>query len=267
MPKLLIDAGNSRIKWALMHTQNGLDVHNRDVHNHSTLDELIAAWQSMSEPAHVWLASVRDEAFNNELISAVNRLWSLPVKRVTSVGAFLGVTNGYTQPAQLGCDRWAAMLAAFNLQNSSVLVVNVGTALTIDAIDATGLHLGGLISPGLNLQKNALLAGTNIPPLNFITYSDSITSSDSHGVDGEISLFANSTQKGILAGSLYAISGLIDASFQSLLQCTQQTAQAAQPICYLAGGDATKIKDILHCPYVLEPSLVLKGIALIASTE
>ncbi len=161
----------------------------------------------------------------------------------------LGVTNAYAEPQTLGCDRWAAMLAAYHESKTSLLVVNLGTALTIDAIDAEGYHLGGLISPGIRLQQEAIYVGTNIDCIADISAFNSQE------------LFVASTTEGVVSGSINAISALIERAYQNRIKQDSGTR------CYLAGGDAEKIKDTLQCPCIIEPSLVLKGIALIAATE
>ena len=197
---LLIDAGNSRIKWTVVDERFDVD----EVENHTDLSSAIKAWKIFSKPDQVWLASVRDKHFNAELRSAIKSMWALPTREVTSAKQAMGVTNAYAEPEQLGCDRWAAMLAAFHERQSTLLVVNVGTALTIDAINTEGLHLGGLISPGIYLQQKALNAGTNI---NCFPEFDA---------DNNIKLFSNTTAQGIESGTVYAVSALINKAYQEL---------------------------------------------------
>ncbi len=243
--RLLIDAGNSRIKWTIADEKSHFDT----IKSHSDLGSALDAWKGLSKPTQVWLASVRDKQFSKELSSAIKTLWALSINEISSSRQLLCVTNAYPEPEQLGCDRWAAMLAAYNQEKSSVLVVSLGTAMTIDAIDANGFHLGGLICPGMYLQQQALNAGTNVSCIPELKGP------------GGVKLFAASTAEGIIAGSTHAISALIDKAYQDRIE------QEANTICYLAGGDAEKIKDTLQCPYIIEPYLVLKGIALIAAAE
>ncbi len=241
--KLLIDAGNTRIKSTIVDERSIID----KVEIHDDLANAINCWQVNTKPDEVWLASVRDKQFDTELSATIKSLWALTTNNITSAKQALGVTNAYTDPEQLGCDRWASMLAAYHETKSSVLVVNLGTALTIDAIDAEGVHLGGLICPGIYLQQQALDSGTSI---NCLPDFD---------VAQEYKLFTNATAQGIASGTIYSISALIDKSYQELAK------QDSNAICYLAGGDAEKIKGLLQCPYILQESLVLKGMALIAA--
>ncbi|VAW98547.1 Pantothenate kinase type III, CoaX-like [hydrothermal vent metagenome] len=243
--RLLIDAGNSRIKWTFVESQSQLGT----VISNVDLSSAIDAWPLLKKPDQVWLASVRDEQFGQELNAAIKSLWDLPVNVICSSKKALGVTNAYAEPQTLGCDRWAAMLAAYHESKRSLLVVNLGTALTIDAVDAEGHHLGGLISPGIHLQQEAIYVGTNIDCIPDISTFDSQE------------LFAPSTAEGIVSGSINTISALIDRA------CQNRIKQDPDTLCYLAGGDAEKIKDTLQCPCIIEPSLVLKGIALIAAAE
>jgi len=243
--RLLIDAGNSRIKWALVEQESQLENFN----SHTTLPVALEAWSHLAKPDQVWLANVRDKHFVRELNAAISSLWALPVNEVISARQAFGVTNVYAEPRQLGCDRWAAMLAAYHECKTSLLVVNLGTAVTIDAIDANGKHLGGLINPGIHLMQAALNSGTNIDCIPDLS------------VRNNIELFAHSTAEGIVSGSINAISALIDRAYQDRIKHDPDTR------CYLAGGDAEKIKDTLQCSCIVEPSLVLKGIALIAASE
>ncbi len=243
--RLLIDAGNSRIKWAFADDQSEPYI----VNSHTDLASAVKGWKAQSKPVQVWLASVRNKQFNDELSSAIQSLWTLPTNKITSTRQALGVTNAYAEPEQLGCDRWAAMLAAFHQSKTSLVVVNLGTALTIDAIDADGQHLGGLICPGIHLQQAILNKGTNI---------NVTPDGPTHG---ELKLFAASTAEGISSGSIYALSALIDKAYQNRLSKDPGT------VCYLAGGDAENIADTLQCPCIIEPSLVLKGIALLAAAR
>ena len=241
--RLLIDAGNTRIKWTLVDEQSVVD----KVENDAELASVISAWKMLAKPDQVWVASVRDKPFDLELSSEISSLWALPTNEVISVKHALGVTNAYPEPETLGCDRWAAMIAAYAERQSSMLIVSVGTALTIDAIDATGYHLGGLICPGIHLQQKALDSGTNINSFPDIEANE------------EIKLFSNSTAQGVASGTIHAISALINKAYQELIKLDSNA------ICYLTGGDAEKIKDTLQCPYVLQKSLVLKGMAVITA--
>jgi len=243
--RLLIDAGNSRIKWALVEQASQLE----NIKSHADLPSALDAWSQLTKPDQVWLANVRDKQFVHELNHAISSLWALPVNEVASTRQAFGVTNVYAEPHQLGCDRWAAMLAAYQDCKKSLLVVSLGTAVTIDAIDANGKHLGGLITPGIQLMQAALINGTNIDCIPDLSASH------------DFELFAHSTAEGIVSGAIHAISALIDRAYQDRIKHDPDTR------CYLAGGDAEKIKDTLQCPCIVEPSLVLKGIALIAASE
>lgn len=249
MSLLLIDVGNSYLKWAMASASGEL----LQVHNMPTDSDLDNVWSDCAKPERILVSSVSSQQHRQTLLGVFNKLWGMSPAFLVSPAKGLGVTNAYKEPESLGSDRWAAMVAAFHATGSAistgVLVVDAGTALTIDAIDGQGQHLGGLIAPGLALSRKVLAAGTqmNLDELN----SYPIT----------FNFFGGSTEQCITTGTSHAASNLIEQAFTqlSLLNTSKK------PVCYLTGGDAVRLQDKLQCPYHYEPDLVLKGLALIAT--
>ena len=253
MSFLLIDNGNSRLKWAMASTTGEL-LQVCTVAIDSTLD---TRWDECEAPERIWVTSVGSEQHKQRLKDIFEKKWNMTAEFITSPSSGSGITNAYKEPGRLGSDRWAAMVAAYHAVQSAVLVVDAGTALTIDAVNDQGQHLGGLILPGFDLIQNALVTGTNI---NF-DINPGLSNSSMNSAD----FFGHSTEQGIASATQHALSGLIDCAFRQLGEQLLAAESADKPACYLTGGDATQIKDTLQCPYVLEPSLVLKGLALIAA--
>lgn len=158
---VLVDVGNSQIKW--------LQVGDADVNTWQTqqscprsasalLASLVSAGVSTRE---VVVSSVADEDFNASLTATfVNAGWEAPQFAV-SQSKRLGLTNSYSEPRRMGVDRWLAMLAAWHRVAGPVIVVDAGTALTVDIVDSGGSHEGGYILPGIGLMESALMRDTH----------------------------------------------------------------------------------------------------------
>jgi len=181
---LYVDIGNSAVKWA---NAKELETGNIQAVSSKEIDTMLTdRWQSLAAPERVCLSSVLQESKLAWLKAWILRHWRIePVMAVTRAQE-LGVTNGYREPTQLGVDRWLALLSARSLTQGPVLVVDCGTATTIDAMDETGHHLGGVILPGLQLFRRCLTGNTDLPPLN---ESDAIE------------YFATDTATGITSGA------------------------------------------------------------------
>ncbi|MBR9908578.1 MAG: type III pantothenate kinase [Gammaproteobacteria bacterium] len=148
--KLLIDAGNTRVKAALMDSEGHLEPwFNADY------DEL--AQHVISEPLDgVWIAAVSGQQQNEKLSAWLSSQKQSNVVRIHSEASAFGITNAYEQPAHLGVDRWLAMLGAYDEQPKATVIIDAGTAITVDWIDENGRHLGGWIAPGVELMKNSV---------------------------------------------------------------------------------------------------------------
>jgi type III pantothenate kinase len=153
-----------------------------------------------------------------------------------------GVVNGYDVPEQLGPDRWAALIAAHRLHHGGCLVVNAGTATTIDLLEADGVFSGGLILPGLAMMREALAAGTADLPV----------------AAGEVRERPTNTFDAVASGALQATAGAIERMFA-------RPGEQPGSLCLLSGGNAPLILPHLGIPCRHEPDLVLGGLAIIAA--
>src|SRR5579872_6093882 len=158
--QLLVDIGNTRIKWALLSEE--LAPYTSAEYSQKNLDTFFnEIWNALQKPTHVYVASVASQEINHHLEKWVTQNWQIPVKFMQSQATALGVTNGYEHPQELGIDRWLGMLAAYHLtEHQNVCVFDCGSAITADVITASGQHLGGLIFPGVFLLKNSLIKNT-----------------------------------------------------------------------------------------------------------
>ncbi len=147
MTELLIDIGNSRCKWA-QHSAGELGQINC-----GAIDELV----QIAPPQRAWVSCVG----HPEQLARLAAAWpACQLQLARSELAAAGVINGYRAPARLGVDRWLALLAARSLSRAPQLVVDAGTAITVDLLDEFGQHKGGWIAPGLGLLRHSLIQGT-----------------------------------------------------------------------------------------------------------
>ncbi|HMB73548.1 MAG TPA: type III pantothenate kinase, partial [Gammaproteobacteria bacterium] len=170
-----------------------------------------------------------------------------------SRAAACGVRSAYMQPHTLGVDRWAAIVAGFRRGRASapgepVCVVDAGTALTIDAISASGEHQGGLILPGLRLLREALLAAA--------ADIDSTTQEPSAAPPG-FSVFARSTEQALANSGSLACAAAVDRCARTL------SAQGGAPYVVLCGGDAAALAPWLETRAQICPNLVFEGLAML----
>jgi type III pantothenate kinase len=247
--QLLVDIGNTHIKWAQL-INGELAYYNLSTYKDRNIDLVFdECWGEICAPSAVYVANVGCENLNIELSKWISSNWLCPLHIIQSTTETAGVTNGYDIPAQLGVDRWLAVIAAhhmFKSNKSNICIFDCGTAITMDLININGLYLGGLIFPGLSLLRSSLVTNTancNIGELkNF---------------DINTRMVATNTSDGILLGSLSMVISLIKYQHLRLIDDL-----GFDPMVIITGGDAP-----LVVPYLSEvchhlPHLVLEGISI-----
>ncbi|MET0066574.1 MAG: type III pantothenate kinase [Candidatus Thiodiazotropha sp.] len=240
--KLYVDLGNTAIKWASDQDLSAHQYHREIVDDlTSTLDRV---WGDMPAPSQVFMASVRQTHLERLTSEWIENNWSAELFMSQSRDAENGLTNGYQRPGQLGVDRWLAMLAAWELSHSSVLVVDCGTATTLDAIDSRGQHLGGLILPGVKGFHRCLMNNTDL---------------DVARAEGSIDVFATDTASAILSGAMLSHVCIIEKVLQQLQGIGKDQNDVT---CILTGGEAGLLEPHLRTPYQRVPDLVLQGLAI-----
>lgn len=239
---LCIDAGNSLVKWGS--AQNGQWVAQGRV-AHADIPRLAERWQSFGVPQKVIISNVAGE----KVRSALNVLfvrWRLNPDWVVASVAQCGVRNGYQQPAQLGSDRWAAMIAAWSRAHGACIVVGAGTALTADALSAEGEFIGGAIMPGYQLMLDALTR--KIPQL-------------ATSAPAALRIFPTSTADAVQTGVRLALAGMVDRMRESL-----ELRTAGPVACIVSGGGAEELRGLLPADTQLVDNLVLEGLLRIAQS-
>ena len=238
---LVIDSGNSRVKWGL---HDGAAWRVQDSLPAGGAAQLAAAWQDLPQPRIVAIANVAGEAARAALNAALSH-WPVEARWAASQAEQCGVKNGYVHPAQLGCDRWAALIGARHLHGGNCLVVNAGTALTVDALTHHGDFLGGIIVPGLALMQQALAANTAALKLH----------------DGKFEALPDNTADAIYSGALQAMCGAVERMAREMAE------RGFSPLCVLSGGAAQTLAPRLNLPLKLVDNLVLEGLLRIAMEE
>jgi type III pantothenate kinase len=235
---LLIDIGNSRLKWAV--------ANNRDIITGTPLNNikinragLIQLWQAIALPDQLAISCVGASQLLDLVLSVANERWpGVTIIQAKSEAQAFGVYNAYQEPEKLGVDRWLCLLVGYHNYRKALCIVDCGTAITVDVIDASGRHLGGLISPGLRLMKESLAKGT-----------ENLSMSETTCPFG----LAKFTGAAIYNGTLSAACGLIELVLKNQPDTTQLL---------LTGGDAKTIAIHLSRPAIIDPDLVLRGLAL-----
>lgn len=241
--KLLVDLGNTRLKWATL--ANGrLQVGGVFAHvGKPLLGDLRAAWAELARVGAVHVASVVAAEREEELAQFVRERFDREVEFVRSPAIALGVRNAYADPARLGVDRFLALAALHERQPRVQVLASVGTALTLDALGADGVHHGGLIVASPGLMREALLAAT---------------ARVGHA-EGHYREMPRTTADAVASGALYAAAGAIErfrASTRRLL--------GHEPALTLTGGGADEIAAL--CDHAERANdLVLHGLALWAA--
>lgn len=241
---LLVDLGNSRVKWAL---QGGPTGGRTDQVAIAWRGEPLGAvlercWGGLVAPERVCVSTVASEPLCEELRGWVRVRWALEAVFARSRASACGVRSAYSRPERLGVDRFLALIGARALVSGPCCVVDGGTALTIDAMDAGGQHLGGVIAPGIATMRRSLATDTfgirevEAPP----------------GLG-----LANSTGAAVVAGTLGAAVGLVERVRTSLV-----THFGHPPECLLTGGDAGTLQGLLGFATKRHDDLVLHGLSL-----
>jgi type III pantothenate kinase len=255
---LLIDAGNTSIKWALAPASAGAALGRWLQAGECAQPEaagLAAAWRvaAADDPvARVLVSNVAGAALRAQLLAQLQQAFgaALRVDWFASQPALAGVRNGYRDPAQLGCDRFAAAIGAHALfPQQPLIVAHCGTATTVDALTADGVFLGGMILPGLGLMMRALAAHTAQLPQ---------TAPQPAALDR----FADNTVDAIVSGCIAAQAGALERA----LALHAQT-QAAAVQCVLAGGAAAWIAPHLSVPCARVDNLVLIGLQAVSAHD
>jgi len=239
---LLLDIGNSRVKWALVQPPEWFA---EGVCPHDETATLLREWDRFPAPEEVIASNVAGEE-RARLFSSYWQARNVPLRWMQPSQASCGVRNLYDRPEQLGSDRWAALVGAWARAQGACLVVCAGTAVTVDALNEHGEFIGGLILPGKHLMLKSLAAGT-------------------HALDelaGQATDFPRNTADAIASGTAAALATAVEKAFQRLASIC-----AKPPACILTGGDADWLANHLQIGVIIAPRLVREGLLIMATGD
>lgn len=232
---LLVDAGNTRVKWALADAGAAPGVwQSHGAVLHAQLDELAAAWAGRGV-THALVSNVAGLLLAERIAAALPD--GIAVEWFASTRERAGLCNAYREPARLGCDRFAAAIGAHALApGRDLIVATCGTATTVDAVSADGVFVGGMILPGLALMASSLASNTaQLPQV----------------APGVLpALFGDNTNDAILAGVLSAQAGAIERA----------VAGHRATVCIVSGGAAPTIAPALKVAHLAVDNIVLVGL-------
>jgi type III pantothenate kinase len=235
MSILAVDAGNTRIKWA----RYAHGAWQEQGWTSTSQPQLKAQWADLNAPTRIIVSNVAG-TFAEQAIASASQHWGAATLYVRPLKTQCGVSNAYSEAQLLGSDRWAALIAAHHLHpGHDLLVVQAGTAVTIDTLTAHGLFRGGMIVPGIRLMLDALARNT----AGLVRQ------------DGKIHLFPCNTADAMMSGAVNAIAGAAERAFRQLTE---------RPLCLISGGDADILLPLLNIPAQKADQLVLEGLLRIA---
>jgi type III pantothenate kinase len=241
---LVVDIGNTRLKWAMGEVDAPWQAQGDLVVDRDLEAVLEAAWRTLPRPGQVVVGSVAGRRAEAAVRRQVRQRWQLEPHMVRARKEQLGLINRYERPAQLGADRWAAMIGARLRRQGALCVVDAGSAVTIEGVTAAGEFIGGVILPGLSMSRRALVRGAS-----------AIRDAD----DAQLDVRGRSTARAVGSGTLFGLAGGIDRVIEELGPHLGERFT----VC-LTGGDARRLAPLLRHPVALEPDLVLRGLAAIA---
>lgn len=247
---VLVDVGNTRIKWAQLARDGTLVGHGSAAHR-ASLDGALAAFAAAlpGGTTRIVAANVAGERVGESLRALATRR-GVELELIAVSAERLGVRCAYQDPRRLGVDRWVGLLAAYRRAGGAACVVSAGTAVTFDAVDATGKHLGGLILPGARLFAAALDRHTS-----------NIGATTAHGaVPRGLDLLGRDTDTAVAHGAWLALAAAVDRVVAAVAR-----ELPAAPVVYLTGGDAVTLSGWLVTKTQERADLVLEGVALLAA--
>ena len=245
---LLVDVGNTRVKWARLDATGGLGPQSAAPHAGWSADDWRSALFGGAPVARVLASSVAGEAIDATLAAAARAATGGEVEFVATAREAAGVRNGYADPRLLGVDRWVAVIGAWNRVRDCCVVADVGTAATIDVVSADGGHRGGYIVPGPLLMVGSLLRSTShLAPR--------------HAAGGEAAHaggFADNTRDAIERGCRLALAALVERCFGDV------AGSGRRPRLLVTGGAAAEVLPYLRIDAEHVPDLVLRGLRELA---
>jgi type III pantothenate kinase len=237
---LTIDIGNSSIKWAIWQDGQPILAESNSYHKESIQQAFEGIFSGAPKQEKVWVACVASRDIELALTEWMQQQWSIDPVFLESQSEFGGVLNAYPDPAELGADRWAALLGAKSLYKNSVCIVDIGTAVTVDLLSAEGTHRGGRIMPGIDMMRESLLHNTV----------------GVNAVEGECPGFAINTADAVSSGTMH----MLTASLVDVLYAAKDRMGEDVRIIITGGMAETVMPFLKEITVCHEPHIVLHGL-------
>ena len=240
---LELDCGNSLLKWRL---STPGDVATAGSGAAETLEALLATVAAQAGQRIGWarMVSVRTDAETQHIRKGIADALGVDVALAQPARMLAGVSNGYSDFARLGMDRWLAVVAAYRMAAGPSLVLDLGTAITADLVNGMGQHLGGYICPGLGLMRSQLTSNTRR-----VRY-EQVPDAQDPGVPGRV------TEDAVERGCMLMLRGFVHEQVELAKSLLEEPCSF-----YLTGGDAHLVADLLPGAHHV-PDLVFRGLAL-----
>ena len=255
--KLFVDIGNQRIKWQTSDRLTLPSARSTQVWSYEgrvTVDGFKQRFASLPVPESVWVSCVSSDDVVGCLCLACVDLWQIEPVQVKSTSKAAGVLNGYARSEQLGVDRWLALIAAHHLLGDNhCVVVDAGTAVTVDGLTASGEFVGGVIFPGMRTMQKSL---------NLQTEKITILSLDEQAKNIALCMRNNDTHSAVINGTELAVLSGIESAVRRFSEAFGDDVSIL-----ITGGDAKRIAGLTDLPMRLEPSLVMLGLSVLSSVE
>ncbi len=236
MRRLLLDAGNTRLKWAVVENDTWLEQGHLAYADLTRLEQVVCAGDAC------FIASVAKQNHAEQIGALLGSAGVVP-RWLKAEARFQDVQNTYANPQQLGVDRWMGLIAARKRSRHPTLVMSVGTAMTVDALSAEGVFLGGVIVPGFELMQASLRQGT---------------AGIAEGA-GTWQAFPRCTADAVQSGLVAALCGAIQQQHARLSEVAGMQAH-----CLMTGGGASVLLPHLTLSVEQVPALVLEGVDIVS---
>ncbi len=234
MSILLLDVGNSRLKWAVA---DAAGLRFGSAIKHAGVPAVAVKEIDLETAETIWVANVTGNPLGHQLAASLEIRYGVVPQFAAVRPEYAGLRAAYAEPQRLGIDRWLCLLAAWSETRTAICVVSAGTALTFDAVDASGQHLGGVIAPGLvTMQQNVLETTRFLAARPVHEYTDGL---------------GRDTDACVRQGALHACAGLVE-------RLTARYGKEAR--CLLTGGDAECLMPHLAGNWTPRPNLVMEGL-------
>jgi len=252
--RLLFDIGNTRIKWVL-EVSGDFEFEGVVAHKEFDMSNLQACLDQLSSGVEsIWASSVASKEVEHQLEGWASQFLQMTINWADVQASCAGVVNGYEDLSRLGVDRWMAVLGAnqyksqHGLSDCNVVIIDAGTAVTIELLTVKGCYQGGVILPGLRLMHDSLVGQT-----------EGIVSK----LVDSVSVLGQNTQACVNSGVRFGLLGAIERVLNEILSLPE--VESSQVLVLLTGGDADFIAENSNLDYKIEPQLVLSGLSCVAN--